>query len=169
MSSAISAVKDDNVIIGDGIHVTEQIQSQKALSGQQSDGETKNDEITKSAEEPVKEVNKSDPSTSAAATATVSPVRQFDEQSEETMSVPSTSTVSIEAVESPEPKPTGSADVSTKRILLKRRRSRISMPAVSAPNNVAEEVDSAPHPTKRRSQKKQMVALFLESDYPRRK
>ncbi|XP_037033261.1 uncharacterized protein LOC119072195 [Bradysia coprophila] len=168
MSSPIPLLKDDNVIIGDGIHATEQVQSQNATSGQENSkvGGTKNDDTTISAHEPVKEVNKSDPSTSAAARATVSSVRQFDdEESEETMSTPSTSTVSIEAVESPEPKPTGSADVSTGRILLKRRRSRISMPAVS----VAEEVDSAPPSAKKRSQKKQMVALFLESDYPRRK
>lgn len=49
------------------------------------------------------------------------------------------------------------------RLLLKRRSSRLSTPTV------AEEVDSvAPRPAKRRNQKK-MIALFLESDYPRKK
>lgn len=59
---------------------------------------------------------------------------------------------------------------STRKILLKRRSSRISNQIVGSSKST-EEVDSAvaPRPAKRRSQKKQKVALFLDSDYPRKK
>lgn len=73
-------------------------------------------------------------------------------------------------------RPVGSgAEKSTNKNLekrqLKRRSSRISTPAVSrSSRNVNEQEDSGtPRSSYKRNTKKRMVALFLESDFPRRK
>ncbi len=88
--------------------------------------------------------------------------------------MPTPSKLNIEEVDSrrPDSLPSGSGNTkpATSRILLKRRSSRISIPTVGGVNTVPDEVDSAPpRASKRRVQKKKMVALFLESDFPRRK
>lgn len=90
--------------------------------------------------------------------------------------MPTTSDVSIEEVDSHRstnlPGGSGNNKSSTKntpnvgRILLKRR---LSKPTLGRASNVTEEVDSGASRPKRRNQKKQMIALFSESDYPRRK
>lgn len=89
--------------------------------------------------------------------------------------MPATPPASIEEAKSyssnntPSGSSTGTSSM-PRRVLLKRRNSRLRTPTVGVSQNVAEEVDSGPpRATKRRNTKKRMIALFTESDYPRRK
>lgn len=82
---------------------------------------------------------------------------------------PATATHPIEEVDSRLPGGSTTTKSTTRRILLKRRSSRISNQITVGTRNVSEEVDSSqPRSSKRRTPKKQ-VALFLESDLPRKK
>lgn len=88
-------------------------------------------------------------------------------------SVPGTSEGTIEEVDSKRStnRPKSSAKIPSLRPLLKRRSSRIRIPIVSrSRRNVTEETDSAtPRTSNKRNTKKRRIALFLESDYPRKK